>query len=384
MALYQFNRSALLAAAFLATTSTSQSVFLPVSNPAVVVSGRYAVNADGSYGFDWPGVSFFFNVAGTSTVRAIVNGTQITRMATSVSYPALGLEFAVSSTWIGPGFSPDNSYLVAAALDPNRNYTIRFTHDLSAGQIATWYSGVPMLLYGFELDAGAMVLPAGPTLSRRLEYVGDSITVGAGAEGAPPGQCPYSSFLEHNTGTWDRFICANFSANCSVVAWSGKGLYANANGQGELMPEYFRQTLGAGNYTTDWDFKRFTPEAVIINLGTNDFGSPNRHAPGFAQNFTNYAIAFMSNLTTIYYGAANGGPGLNLPIFLAQGTMNNGDELYGCLASAIAYHNSHGGNAHYLDMRNLTQDGCGGHPGPIGHRQMADAAIPQIAAVLGW
>jgi hypothetical protein len=33
------------------------------------------------------------------------------------------------------------------------------------------------------------------------------------------------------------------------------------------MPAYWLQTLGGGSYTTDWDFNRFKPDAVVINLG---------------------------------------------------------------------------------------------------------------------
>jgi hypothetical protein len=37
-----------------------------------------------------------------------------------------------------------------------------------------------------------------------------------------------------------------------------------------------------------------------------------------------------------------------------------------------------------LDMTNATADGCGGHPGPIGHWMMAEQAAPQIRAAMGW
>ena len=35
---------------------------------------------------------------------------------------------------------------------------------------------------------------------------------------------------------------------------------------------YWRQTL-AGTNVSDWDFTRFVPDMVIVNLGSNDIGS---------------------------------------------------------------------------------------------------------------
>ena len=52
--------------------------------------------------------------------------------------------------------------------------------------------------------------------------------------------------------------------------------------------------------------------------------------------------------------------------------------------AAIAQANADGLRASFLDMTNATADGCGGHPGPIGHWQMALQAAPQIKAAMAW
>ena len=64
--------------------------------------------------------------------------------------------------------------------------------------------------------------------------------------------------------------------------------------------------------------------------------------------------------------------------------MNNGAPLFNALNAAITAINAAGGNAVYLDMRGPPNDGCGGHPGVLGHQQMAALAAPQIAKVMGW
>ena len=73
-----------------------------------------------------------------------------------------------------------------------------------------------------------------------------------------------------------------------------------------------------------------------------------------------------------------------MPVFVAQGPMNNGAPLHDALQVAIAAINAAGGNAIYLDLRGPPNDGCGGHPGVARHAGMAALAIPDIGAAMGW
>jgi hypothetical protein len=73
-----------------------------------------------------------------------------------------------------------------------------------------------------------------------------------------------------------------------------------------------------------------------------------------------------------------------MPIFVAQGPMQNGQTLTDALTAAIKQANALGINASFLDMRGPPNDGCAGHPGPLGHQGMFEMAQPQIAKVMGW
>jgi hypothetical protein len=64
--------------------------------------------------------------------------------------------------------------------------------------------------------------------------------------------------------------------------------------------------------------------------------------------------------------------------------MNNSPQLERALNASIAQVNAAGGNAVYLDMKGPPNDGCGGHPGVLGHAGMASMAIPQIADKMEW
>lgn len=109
---------------------------------------------------------------------------------------------------------------------------------------------------------------------------------------------------------------------------------------------------------------------------TNDFGHDS--GPAWEANFTATYVQFVTNVTTVYYNKPK------MPIFLAQGPMNNGAPLTNALNAAIKQINANGGNAFFLDMRGPPTDGCGGHPGVNGHQAMFEMAQPQIASVMGW
>ena len=76
----------------------------------------------------------------------------------------------------------------------------------------------------------------------------------------------------------------------STIAASGRGIVRNYAGEtADTLPRIYGRTL-AGSAAPAWDFAR-QPQAVIINLGTNDIsngkgdpGTPFRGAPPLAHN----------------------------------------------------------------------------------------------------
>ena len=118
-----------------------------------------------------------------------------------------------------------------------------------------------------------------------------------------------------------------------------------------------------------------SPPPLSLLPQTNDFGHDS--GPAWEANFTRTYVEFVLNATARYKSP-------KLPIFVGQGPMNNGQPLFNALAAAIAGINAAGGNAQFLDMRGPPNDGCGGHPGVLGHKGMFDLAQPVIAKAMGW
>jgi hypothetical protein len=123
---------------------------------------------------------------------------------------------------------------------------------------------------GFVPGTGCALVPTPSPYEHRLEFIGDSITCGYGVEGADA-NCSFSGETESAYETYAAIASRNVKAAAHLVAYSGKGVYQNYGGDmTELMPELWLRTL-TDDPTKPWDFSSFVPEAVVINLGTNDF-----------------------------------------------------------------------------------------------------------------
>jgi hypothetical protein len=226
---------------------------------------------------------------------------------------------------------------------------------------------------------GSLIDPP-PELQRKLVIVGDSITCGFGAGGSGTNNCPNPNiYSEDNSVTYGNLLCKNFSASCSIISFSGKGIYVNSPtaGTSETLPSYYRQTLVVDQYKFDYKFTIVS--AVIINLGTNDYGHNHDTGKAWETNFTNTYIDFMKNLTIWHQYPS-------LPIFCASGPLTQ--KPLPAIQSAIDQFNAMGGNAHFLDQ-NISKigevvDGCNGHPSGENHYAMFNMAQPVIASVMNW
>ena len=228
---------------------------------------------------------------------------------------------------------------------------------------------------GFDVAPSAY-LPGDAPAARRLEVIGDSISAGYGIEGVFP--CQFSATTENHYLSYGALAARAVQAELYTEAWSGIGMLRNNDGTSSgTMPEYYPRTL-PGRATSAWDFARFVPDAVVINLGTNDFAQGD---PGIA--FQSTYSKFVQDLRG-HYPAAR--------FFLAVGPMLGGMAymqatayLRGVLAARAAAGDE---NLRLLELG--TQDipadgsGCDYHPSLKTHQKMADKLTAALKADLGW
>lgn len=130
-------------------------------------------------------------------------------------------------------------------------------------------------LLGLRVHGTLLEPPARP--ARRLEFIGDSITCGYGNGVSilpPPLGNPDTGFSAINqdySQAYGARVARALSAQGVATCQSGRGVYRNADGstQGTLPQLYRRTLLEQPQYL--WDTQRYTPDVIVINLGTNDF-----------------------------------------------------------------------------------------------------------------
>ena len=363
---------------------------VPAASPLVAWSGRYAVLADGaSVACDWASAAAALAVAGGAAGDATLTVRTAATFAPSLAGRLVvyvnGFEAANVLVPAGP-----QAFLVAAALPANvtSNVTVVYAMEqVLSGASATAF----MVFSGFDVGGGGS-LAAPPRQLRRLDVVGDSITAGAsydrmesvhgnfslGGHCAP--WCPLYGYSQ--TGAWQTHVARFFDANLSTTAWSGKGLIHNSGCKpGPTMPTLYTTTFGANPDAAPWAFSRSSrPDAVIVFLGTNDYGCNETTDAAF----TAALVQFFHNVTALYAASPPSPSGRDGIVFVpALGPISPTKPL-AAIRAAVAQAVAEGLQAAILDMTGGVLDGCGGHPGPYGHFEMAAAAAPQLQAILGW
>src|SRR4051812_29511538 len=179
----------------------------------VHVGGRAIHEADGSWRFGWPGVYFESRFRGTGIVVAVDTTTEFFRVTVD------GVEKA---RLIGPG----TARLAISGLTAGE-------HVVRLDKLTESQEGGGRFL-GFLPIAGDVPL-APPARARRIEYVGDSFTVGYG--NAAPGRVCTRREVHDYTDTgraWGPLAAARLGADYRITAYSGIGVVRNYDG---AMPD---------------------------------------------------------------------------------------------------------------------------------------------------
>ncbi|SHK76038.1 GDSL-like Lipase/Acylhydrolase family protein [Fibrobacter sp. UWEL] len=144
-----------------------------------------------------------------------------------------------------------------------------------------------VILHTIATDKKGKLMAAPKFANRRIEFIGDSFTVGYGCEGHVADQEDHV-FETTNTSKSYAFLLADgFKADFQINAFSGRGLVRNYD---NIVPEWkiprlYKYTAPGFapedvSKTSDessllWNFDSFHPQVVVMFIGINDFqGNP--------------------------------------------------------------------------------------------------------------
>lgn len=233
---------------------------------------------------------------------------------------------------------------------------------------------------GLELGAGELLSPP-PASERRIEIIGDSISCGYGNEGANM-SCPFTPDTENHYLTYGAIAARNVGAELVTVAWSGKGVVCNYGDEptscSEPMPLYYDRTLPDRADST-WDFARYQPQAVVVNLGTNDMSTD---VDPSDQEFVTAYAELLTRVRSAYPDAL---------ILCTVGPLLNGTDLTTArayIAAAVEQRTGAGdSNVQTFELaptNPIDGYGCDYHPSLRTHEVMAEVLTSTLEAELGW
>lgn len=377
------------------------STLLATDDSLVSWQGRHMLHYNGSCSFDWPGTQFTVTIRnGTFLAASFGTGmlSPISRVKMQVLLADAGACEEDENCTIPGGFltphaevvlaRAQTSYVLAAGLPSHA--TIKVVNSNAPDHMVG-----PLTLTNLSTD-GAFVPPVVPSVltGRRIEFIGDSITSGAlmrrpqgdpefGIPSAP--DCADSGLYTDFTRSFPYLLCSALDAQCSTIAKNGLGLYMNCCGKGgRTMPDYYTRSLALME-----DKYNFTepPQAIVINIGTNDWSGCNETDPMgdncgelFEKGFAERYASFLVNITRWYQTQ-------DIKFFLVVGPII-GDYLGGThMAADFAQQQGLDTlvvDAFVCDDEGGGCSGCNRHPNSAEHKKMFERLYKPIKDSMDW
>ena len=199
----------------------------------------------------WPGSSVTINFEGTDIKVVLKNGKEDAYFYSIIDGDSN------KSIRIKPD-TLETSYILAMGL-PKGKHSIQL-YKLSNNTSVTSF-------YGFELNRGSRILKADPPKKRKIEFYGNSITAGHGIDVPFGHEDSGDPDFFNNYWTYAAITSRYFNAQFSCIARSGIGIMVSWFPI--IMPEMYNR-LNPADPKSKWDFKKYTPDIVVINLFQND------------------------------------------------------------------------------------------------------------------
>jgi len=329
-----------------------EETMIQPDNPNINYYGRIDFSNPKEPRFDWPGIVIEANFEGTS-ISAVFDDKE-----NNYNVFIDGKLHKIIETKKGI-----HTYEIAKDLK-NKPHTILITKRTEGGY------GIAKFL-GFILDKGKNLLPPPKRPKYKIEFIGDSLTCGYGNEGTTK-QCSEADLraTENNYLAFGPSVARKLNAEYHIIAISGKGMVRNygdkEKSSKDPLPSFYEYTL-QNDSSKKWDFKKWVPDVVVINLGSNDFSTePLADNRNYTETYKNF-IKKVKN----YYPDAK--------IFCACGPFVL--DILEPLVKEVC----EAEKVNFVKLPELTEEeknGCNWHPTVKGHEKMAKPILKELKKIL--
>ena len=230
-----------------------------------------------------------------------------------------------------------------------------------------------------------------PDKKLKLEIIGDSITCGYGVDVNDP-NIGFKTATEDFTKAYSYKTALLLDADVRAFSISGWGIisgYVDSPDKppltDQLLPPYYTK-LGFSHQKFDdrdglepqninWDFSRYVPDLIVVNLGTND----NSWCTGHEERYAKYVDEYAKFLNTVHSCNPTS------KILCVMGIML--DEIAPYMEKAVELFREQSGFEQIYTMRFTPHDGSLGygadwHPSPATHDRAAKALAEKIREIM--
>ena len=228
------------------------------SDARIAVMGRVDRGDDSHWRVGYPGVTF----------RVLFQGSTL-RLRAGCTTAACRLDVSVDG--VEPRvvrLSKGDSELALAEGLPAGAHTVEIVQRTEAWQ------GI-LSVRGFVAPQGT-ILPAPAWPGRRLLFIGDSVTCGEAIDRNAGGDCVIKrepAAGENGGRSYGMLLARALSAQAHLVCYGGRGLIRDWRGRRDVAngPRIFDLAVADDRPRAFWDHAGYTPDVVVVSLGTNDF-----------------------------------------------------------------------------------------------------------------
>lgn len=363
-------RKLLLALSFVACLSASASTTRPLTGKVISPSDAH-IQYIGRICFDHP-----------DRPRFTFPGTQINARFTGRSLKMIGKPRSGYYMAQIDGAEPfkvslmgerDSVVTLATAL-PQGQHEVRLMYVIEGYELKPDFRG-------FIIDNDAQMLDAPSLSDRRIEFIGNSITCGYGNESIEMTD-PFEYETENHYYTYAQETCRALGAVAHVVARSGIGVYRSYGGPKTGTPDNVMTTeyeyTNLYDRSERWDFSRYQPQVVCINLGTNDLSTNNYDVKRLKKAYKQFITQVRSHNP-------------KAKIVMLCGSMLNGKELDIARKTLNEVteeaHRAGDSEVYRFDFTPQTGDlyyGASWHPSFWQHQKMAAELTAYLRTLMHW